>query len=326
MVANDNRVTYIGRTNYRNSGRLFGILQRDRRSHMYLVEKTGTGKSHLLKMMIAQDIAAGEGCALFDPHGDLSREVRDLVPADRMKDLMYVDVADFGCAWRFNPFSNIEPSNRALAAAGLVETFKKFWPDDWGPRLEHLLRNVIFALLNTPDSSFADIPKLLTDRHYRSDVVNNLTDPVVRASWKDEFANYSLGFRSVVTAPLQNKIGALLTDPVSRRFLTGPGESVDIRRAMDSGRILIVNLDKGRIGEGSASLIGSLLLSHIALAGLTRSSQAERERRDFWVYADEFVARVPADIRFVLARAVFNYDETRTHSAERVFEITGRVA
>lgn len=288
IMQGDDRVTYIGRTNHRNTGTLFGIRQRDRRSHMYVVGKTGTGKSHLLKMMIGQDIADGEGCALFDPHGDLAREVCALIPERRADDVIYLDVADPACRWRFNPFADIQPSNRALAAAGLVEVFKKLWPDDWGPRLEHLLRNVTFALLETPGSSFADIPALLTDRTYRSQTIANLADPVVRAFWKDEFANYSPGFRSVVTAPLQNKVGALLTDPVSRRFLTEPGESLEIRRVIDDGKILIVNLDKGRIGEGPAALIGSLLLSHIALAGLSRSTQPEASRRDFWAYADEF--------------------------------------
>jgi DNA helicase HerA-like ATPase len=267
---------------------VFGIRARDRRSHIYILGKTGTGKSHLLRTMMSQDVVAGEGCALLDPHGQLAREVREHVPAHRRQDLVYVNPADTLSLWRFNPLANVAEAGRAFAAAGIVETFKKLWSDDWGPRLEHVLRNVVFALLATPASSFADIPALLTDRTYRSTIVSQLADPVVRAFWEDEFEHYSQGFKSMIIAPLQNKVGAILTDPVSRRFFTEPGRAIDMRSLMDEGKILVVNLDKGAVGEGPSALIGSLLLSHIALASLSRSAQPEERRRDFWIYADEF--------------------------------------
>lgn len=286
--SDDSRITYIGRTNHRNSGVLFGIRQRDRRSHLYICGKTGTGKSHLLRMMIVQDIAAGRGCALFDPHGDLVSTVQREIPATRNAEVVYFDAADPHLSWRFNPFAGVPPDSRALAAAGLVETFKKLWPDDWGPRLEHLLRNVVFTLLETPDSSFADIPALLTDKDYRHSITSGLENHVVRDFWKEEFERYSPAFRAVVVAPLQNKIGALLTDPTSRRLLTEAGTPIDLRQIMDEGKVLLVNLDKGRIGEGPSALLGSLLLSGIALAGISRSNQAEEHRQDFFVYADEF--------------------------------------
>jgi hypothetical protein len=237
--------------------------------------------------MLQQDIGAGQGCALFDPHGDLLHEVVKAIPPERASEVTYLDVPNPEMRWHFNPFSGIAPSKHALAAAGIVEVFKKIWPDDWGPRLEHLLRNVVFTLLES-SGTLADIPSLLTDRVFRARIVANLNNGVVRAFWTDEFERYSLPFRAVVIAPLQNKIGALLTDPLLRRILTEAGPSLDLREITNKGKILLVNLDKGRIGEGPATLLGSFLLSHIALVGIGRSAQAAEERSDFFVYLDEF--------------------------------------
>jgi type IV secretory pathway TraG/TraD family ATPase VirD4 len=278
-------ITYIGRTNHRNIRRLFGIRQADRRSHALLIGATGTGKSHLLNLIAQQDVAAERGFALFDPHGDLAITVKELVPHDR---LVYVDPADPDCPWRFNPFANVPVAEQPLAANGMVEVFKKIWSDDWGPRLEHLLRNVAFTLLETPDATFADVPTLLTDRSFRLSVTSELSNPVVVAFWSDEFDKLTPAFRSTVISPLQNKIGALLTDPALRRFFSEPGELLDLPRIMDEGKMVLVNLDKGRLGEGPAILLGSLLLSHMALTGLARSGRPERERRDFAILLDEF--------------------------------------
>ena len=287
QIANDS-ITYIGRTNHRNSNTPFGIKQLDRRSHMYICGKTGSGKSHLIKNLLLQDIEAGRGCALFDPHGDLVREIQTLIPAYRLADLCFVDATDSNSRWRFNPFANVRPVDRALACAGLISTLKNLWPEDWGPRLEHVLRNVALTLLESEGSSFSDIPPLLTDSGYRSRITNQIENEVVRAFWHTEFARYSPGFRSVIVAPLQNKVGALLTDPTLKRVLTEDGPLVDLRRVMDDGKVLLVNLDKGRIGEGPSALLGSLLLTGIGLAGLSRSSEEPRRRRDFLVYLDEF--------------------------------------
>lgn len=284
----DNRITYFARVNFRNADTLFGIRQRDRRAHFLVIGKTGTGKSTLLQTMLAQDIANGAGVALFDPHGDLATAVRGFVPTNRESELIYLDVPDPNLAWSFNPFADVPPDRRALVAAGFVEVFRKMWPDDWGPRLEHLLRNVVFTLLEKPASSFADIPPLLTDKDFRKDIVEDLHNEAVKDFWVTEFARYSNAFRAVVVAPLQNKIGALLTDPILRRILTGSSNTLGLREIMDRGKILIVNLEKGRIGEGPAALLGSLLVSHIALAGFTRRDLAQDDRRDFHVYLDEF--------------------------------------
>jgi type IV secretory pathway TraG/TraD family ATPase VirD4 len=281
-------ITYVGRTTFRNAGTPFGIRQQDRRSHFYVVGKTGTGKSTLLYTMAGQDVICGRGVALFDPHGDLAERLKTLASQIRNDDLIYLNVADPALTWTFNPFAGVPEDKRSLAAAGLVEVFKKLWPDDWGPRLEHLLRNVVYTLLENPGSTLGDIPPLLADKDFREQLVSSVENEAVRDFWRNEFAKYSQPFRAVVVAPLQNKIGALLTDAILRRILTEDGSRLDLRTIMDGGKVLIVNLDKGRIGEGPAAILGSLLVSHIALAGISRSDSRERERRDFFVYLDEF--------------------------------------
>jgi len=281
-------ITYFARTNHRNTGVPFGIKRIDRRNHMYLIGKTGTGKSTLLKTLILQDITNGEGLALFDPHGDLAEEVVSLVPPERGEDLIYLDVPDQSFEWYFNPFAGVPADQRALAAAGMVEVFKKLWPDDWGPRLEHLLRNVVYTLLEAGDATLADIPRLLSEKDYRRAIVRRVTNEAVRSFWEEEFAGYSPAFRAVVTAPLLNKVGAFLIDPHFRSILSGRESSFDLREVMDQGKLLVVNLAKGKLGEVPAALLGSLLVSHLSLAGLGRADLSQEKRRDFYLYLDEF--------------------------------------
>lgn len=278
-------ITYIAATNHRNSNVPFGIRDEDRRSHLYVCGKTGTGKSHLLGLIFQQDLLKGYGCALLDPHGDLATKMLALVPEERKKQLVYLDPAVSVQPWRINPFAHVPDDRRALAAESIVETFKKLWHDEWGPRLEHLLRNVSHTLIATPGSSIACIPRLLTDKTYRAGIVLELTDPVVRAFWTEEFDKYSPGLRALVIAPLQNKVGAMLTDPVARRTLTEPGRVLDFKELLEHRSMLIVNLDKGRLGEGTCSLLGSVILSQIAIAGIFRSGQTARP--DFFVTVDE---------------------------------------
>lgn len=285
---NRSSITYLGRTTYRNAGKLFGIRQDDRFTHMYIIGKTGTGKSTLLKTIIQQDIEAGRSLALFDPHGDLVREIVQHIPERRRADVIYIDVPDPACSVTFNPLAGIPREQRPLAASTLLDVFKKMWPDDWGPRLEHLLRNVLFTLLELPDSTLADIPKLLADKDFRKQAVNGLENEIVRDFWKEEYEKYSPAFRAVVTAPLYNKVGALLTNPILHRIFTGSENPLDLRKILDGGKILLVNLDKGRIGEDPAVAIGSFLVSQLCLAGLSRSDIAEEKRRDFLVFLDEF--------------------------------------
>ena len=281
-------ITYFARTDYRGIHKRFGIRRSDRRSHMYVIGATGTGKSTLLKTLIVSDLWKGEGLALFDPHGDLAQDVVGMVPASRRADLIYLNVPDRSQVWHFNPLSGILPERHALAAASLVEVFKKLWSEEWGPRLEHLLRNVVFTLLATPHASLGDIPRLLSDRDWRRGVVSHVSNDEVRSFWRDEYERYSPAFRAVVTAPLLNKVGAFLTDPVLKSILTGERSSFDLRRIMDEGKVLVVNLAKGKMGEGPVSLLGSLLVSSIGLAAFGRADEREDKRRDFYLYLDEF--------------------------------------
>lgn len=287
-MRSDRDITYFARTNHRNTGTLFGIRRADRRNHMYMVGKTGTGKSTLLKTLMLQDIRAGEGLALFDPHGDLAEEIVSLVPPGRRADLIYLDVPDRSRIWHFNPFAGLPKEKHALAAAGMVEVFKKLWPDEWGPRLEHLFRNVVFTLLEAGDATFADIPRLLSDREFRGSLTRRVSNGMVREFWEKEFAGYSPAFRAVVTAPLLNKVGAFLTDPLLHSILSGAQNSFDLGQIMDEGKILVVNLAKGKIGEGPAALLGSLLVSHLSLSAMERADRPQVERPDFYLYLDEF--------------------------------------
>jgi hypothetical protein len=279
-------ITYFAETNHRNVFTRFGIKQVDRRSHMYVVGKTGTGKSTLIKTMVLQDVLNGRGLALFDPHGDLVQEVLAGVPHRRRENVLYLDTPRRN--WTFNPLSGVRAGDEALAVAELIEVFKKIWTDEWGPRLEHLFRNVLFTLLEIPASTLGDIVPLLTDTEHRKVTARALSNEDVREFWLKEYAGYSPAFRAVVTAPLLNKLGAFLTDPRLNAILTAPESSFDLKRVMDEGQILLVNLSRGQVGEGPAMLLGALLAARIGLAGMARSSQPENRRRDFHLYMDEF--------------------------------------
>jgi type IV secretory pathway TraG/TraD family ATPase VirD4 len=280
-------LSFIARTNFRGNRRLFGIQREDRRSHMYVIGKTGTGKSTLLETLLRQDIGKGDGCAVVDPHGDLVERLLAWLPPARRADLVLFDPAS-GDGLGFNPLAAVPPSKRSLAVAGLVEVFKKTWLDSWGPRVEHLLRNALFALLEQPEATLGDIGRLLHDPSYRERAVERVTNRAVRSFWKDEYAEYSKSLRSQVVAPLENKLGAFLTDPKMRSVLAEGRQSLDLRRIMDEGKVLLVNLSKGRLGEGPAMLLGSLLVAHISLHGLARAELSEERRRDFFLYLDEF--------------------------------------
>jgi hypothetical protein len=284
----EDRVTLFAQTNFRNDRRVFGIWRRDRRAHMYVIGKTGTGKSTLLQRLIEQDIRNGEGVALLDPHGDLIEKLLGEVPDHRKGDLIYFNVPDPENTLSFNPLEGVPQAKRPLVAAGLLEVFKKIWTDSWGTRLEHILRNALLTLLDQPDATIADILRLLDDDLYRRTAVTRITNPQVRRFWIQEYENFPGRYRADASAPIQNKVGAFLTDPIMNRILTQPKSSFDLRRIMDEGKILLVNLAKGKIGEGPAALLGALLVSQLGFAGLSRADIREVARRDFYLYLDEF--------------------------------------
>jgi len=289
-MANGNKdpITLIGRTNYRNQQKAFGIRQADRRAHMYVIGKTGTGKSTLLETMIRQDIEAGRGLALFDPHGDLVERVLAWFPENRRGDLVYFNVPDASRPLGFNPLESVPLAKRAVTASGMLEVFKKIWAESWGPRLEHILRNALLALLDQPQATLADILRLMDEPVFRRIAASRVRNAQVRNFWLREYESYPARFRAEAIAPIQNKVGAFLADPVLNAILTQPKSAFDLRRIMDEGHILLVNLAKGKIGEDSAALLGALLVSRIGLAGLGRADVPEANRKDFYLYLDEF--------------------------------------
>lgn len=282
------RITRFGRTNFRNNGVVFGIKQRDRLSHMHIIGKTGTGKSTLIETLIRQDLVAGEGVALIDPHGDLVDRIAASIPDHRREDVVYLNVPDPAQPYGYNPLRHVREDKIALAASGLLDAFKKIWGDAWGVRMEHILRNALFALLEHGNAALPDILRLISDSSFRRKVADPLKNEPVRNFWLHEFNRYSFVYQRDGIAPIQNKVGAFLADPLLNRILTSPKIDIRIRRMMDEGGVLLVNLAKGRIGEDSASLLGALLVSTIGLAAFSRADVSEGERRDFILYIDEF--------------------------------------
>jgi len=281
----ENEITFFAETNYRNDRKRFGIRRKDRRAHMYVVGRTGMGKSTLLETLIASDLAAGNGLALLDPHGDLARKVKDHVPPERVSDFVDFDPAATPAA--YNPLRVTHPSRRYVVVSGLVSAFRKVWNDSWGPRMEHILRHALLTLAELPESTLLDLPRLLTDQVFRRPVVARVTDEQVRTFWLTEFDRYALNFRSEAVAPILNKIGAFLASPVIRNVVGAREAGLDLRRVMDEGKVLVANLSKGRLGEDASSLLGALLVAGFEAAALGRVDVPESERRDFYLYLDE---------------------------------------
>lgn len=277
-------VTTLGLTKGRGPNVEFGIYQSDRLCHTLILGQTGTGKSTLLLNMMRQDCAAGRGFCLLDPHGDLAEAVKpDLNDA-----AIYWDIADPNCDVGYNPLSYVAEQYRPLVASGIIDAFKKQWSDAWGVRMEHLLRFALLALLSRRGSSLADIVPMFTDKAFRRVVMQSVTDVQVLAFWNDEYPkmNYKGAFDGV--APIANKLGAFLSNPVVRKALCTPEQPIRLRQVMDGGTPLVINLAKGRLGSDVADVLGGLILSLISQAAYTRVTLKPFERRPFVVYADEF--------------------------------------
>jgi type IV secretory pathway TraG/TraD family ATPase VirD4 len=281
-------VTYLAKTDYRNGEELFGIKRQDRFSHVYVIGKTGTGKSTLLERMAVQDLERGNGFALIDPHGDLVERVADRVPPNRLLDVLYLNAADPTQPYGYNPLRHVRQDRIAVAASGLMEVFEKMWPEAWGVRMEHILRNVLMALLEQPSATLHDVLRIVSDSKYRKSIAASLNNEAVKTFLTKEFDRFTFGYRADGIAPIQNKVGAFLADPLLNRILTAPKQDLHVRRIMDEGRVLLVNLAKGRIGEDSSSLLGGLLVTTIGLAGYSRAEMEPAQRRKFFVYVDEF--------------------------------------
>jgi hypothetical protein len=280
-------ITPFAITDFRDVKRCFGIKEKNRAGHMYILGKTGTGKSTLIQNMVVSDIRRGHGMALIDPHGDLTKAVLNLVPKRRVKDVIYFNPADLDSPIAFNPLERVEPDKSHLITSSLVTVFKKVSGDFWGPRMEHILRNAILALMERPESTLLDIPLLLTDKYFRGNIINTLANPVVQNFWLLEFEKYSPWLRSDATAPILNRIGQFLSSPLIRNIVCQPRSSFNLRQIMDEGKILIVDLSKGKIGDDNCALLGSLLVIKLQLAALSRADIPEEKRRYFHLFIDE---------------------------------------
>ncbi len=281
-------IIYIGKTTFRGEYKKFGIKKDDRRRHLYVIGKTGMGKTALLQNMAIQDIRAGNGIAFIDPHGEAAENLLDFVPKKRINDVVYFNPADIDYPIPFNPMEKVPLEYRHLVASGLMATFKKIWPDVWSARMEYLLHNAILALLEVPNSTILGVHRILSDKEYREKIVERLKDPIVKAFWQNEFARYPQRYEVEATAAVQNKIGQFISNPLIRNILGQVKSKIDLRKIMDEGKILIVNLSKGRVGEENSLLLGALIVTKLQLAAMSRVDIPEEERKDFYLYVDEF--------------------------------------
>ena len=284
----NNRITYFARVKFREQHDRFGIYRKDRLAHVYMIGKTGTGKSTLLETLMRQDIECGEGFAFLDPHGDLVERILACVPESRAADLIYVNVPDPAQTFVFNPLERVPVERRAFVASSLIDAFKKLWADSWGPRLEHILRNSLLTLLDQPEATLADVLRLLSNDQFRQEAVSHVLSPEVRAFWNQEYRRYPAAFRAEAIAPVQNKVGAFLANPALAKILKGPKSTINLRDMMDRRKILLVNLAKGKIGPDAAALLGSLLVTSLGSAAFSRADLREEEREPFYIYLDEF--------------------------------------
>ncbi|MBU3896254.1 ATP-binding protein, partial [Patescibacteria group bacterium] len=263
-------ITLIGKTNFRGQEKRFGIRADDRRRHFYVIGKTGMGKTVLLENMARQDIQKGHGIAFVDPHGEAAEGLLNFVPANRINDVIYFNPADLDFPIAFNVMEKVDFRFRHLVAGGLMGVFKKVWPDVWSARMEYILNNSILALLEYPDATLLGVNRMLADPEYREKVVAKLTDPVVKSFWLNEYARYTQRYEIEATAAIQNKVGQFVSNPLIRNIIGQVGSSLDMRKVMDEGKILILNLSKGRIGEENSRLLGALLITKLQLAAMSR--------------------------------------------------------
>ncbi len=281
-------ITIFAQTNFRGQEKRFGIKQEDRRRHIYIIGKTGMGKTTLLENMIISDILSGKGCCYIDPHGDTAEKILDYIPAERINDVVYFNPADTVFPIAFNVLEAVEEKNKHLVASGLVGVFKKQFAESWGPRLEYILRNAILALLDYPGSTLLGIMRILVDKRYREKVVEKIKDPVVKSFWTNEYTKWNDRVLQEVISPIQNKVGQFLSNFLIRNIVGQVKSTIDMRKIIDSNKILILNLSKGRIGEDTMQLLGSMIVTKLYLAAMSRVDITEEARRDFYLYVDEF--------------------------------------
>jgi len=305
-MSDGNKITYFGLTDFRNERKRFGIKNKDRARHVYVIGKTGMGKSTLLENMAAQDIQNGEGMCFIDPHGSAIETLLDYIPEHRMKDVVYFAPFDSEYPIAFNVMEDIDPTKRYLVSSGLMSTFKKIWVDAWSARMEYILNNTILALLEYPNSTLLSVNRMLSDKGFRDEVVRHVKDPSVRSFWVDEFANYTERMQAESVPAIQNKIGQFTTNPVIRNIIGQPKSSFNVRDMMDNQKIFLVNLSKGQIGEQNAALLGGMIITAIYLGAMSRADVPKSELAklpDFYLFVDEFQNFANESFADILAEA-----------------------
>ncbi len=287
-MPNQDLITTFAKTNFRNKQVPFGIKTDDRRRHMYIIGKTGMGKTTLMENMVVQDIRNGHGVAFLDPHGDSVQKILDCIPSHRVNDVIYFNPADLDHPLAFNILESVDARYKHLVASGLMGVFTKIWANLWSARMEYILNNTILALLDSPGNTLLGITRMYVDKKYRKKIVDNVKDPMVRAFWVDEFANYNEKYRTEAIAPIQNKVGQFLSSGIIRNIVGQPKSTIDLREVMDQNKILIMDLSKGKMGEDNSALLGAMLVTKLQLAAMSRTDIPEPERKDFYLYVDEF--------------------------------------
>ncbi len=291
-MADDARsITYIGTTDFRNHNIRFGIRAKDRLRHTYIVGATGVGKSTLIENLIIQDIQNGNGVAMFDPHGSSAEKILDYIPPERLQDVVYFAPFDLEYPIAFNPLEDPGPDLRYQVSDGLLSAFKKIWPDAFSARMEYILSMTLLALLEYPGSTLLAVNRMLSEKQFRIDVVNNVTDPSVKAFWVDEFMKWDDKFAREASAAIQNKVGQFTSNPLIRNILGQPVSTINFRDILDSKKIFIANLSKGRVGEQNAPLLGAMLITKLYLAAMSRADRSESQMFElppFYLYVDEF--------------------------------------
>lgn len=288
-AAIDENISAFGLTNFRGINHQFGMLRYDRSRHMYIIGQTGAGKSGTLSLLALSDIFHNQGYAIIDPHGDFAVDNMRFIPASRIDDVVYFNPADTAHPLGFNPLEVTNPNQKSNISSEVIGVLKRMFGDSWGPRLEYILRYTILALLDRPETTMLDITRMLTDKKFRKETLSYCTDTVVLQFWNVEFASWNDKFVAEAVAPVLNKVGAFTANPVIRNIIGQPKSTFNIRELMDDGKILIVNLSKGLIGEDNASILGSFLVTKIQLAAMSRSDIPDiKDRRPFYLYVDEF--------------------------------------
>lgn len=285
----DENISAFGMTNFRGINHQFGMLRYDRSRHVYIIGQTGAGKSGLLELFALSDIFHGQGYAIIDPHGDFAIDNMRFIPGSRLQDVVYFNPADTAYPLGFNPLEVTNPAQKTNISSEVIGVLKRMFGESWGPRLEYILRYTILALLDRPETTMLDITRMLTDKKFRKDTLSYCTDTVVLQFWNIEFASWTEKFQAEAIAPVLNKVGAFTANPVIRNIIGQPKSTFNIRQIMDDGKILVVNLSKGLIGEDNASILGAFLVTKIQLAAMSRSDIPDiKDRRPFYLYVDEF--------------------------------------